>query len=189
MKRILKVAVFLCVALSCAAVFAKPKKIVSKWSEPGVENDGLFKTFGGCGVQIWQDEWNSHDATFSIDYAEGKITVGKVGWWGGSFGAYQDGVPNGGTFNLSKVAKIEFDAKASTYGTIYFNIDDSNKNEIDIPTDFKHYEIPVKKAKAKAESLFAIGGVRDLNKEGCEIFIKNIAFYDAKGNEIVPEYN
>ena len=64
-----------------------------------------------------------------------------------------------------------------------------HKNEIDIPTDFKHYEIPVKKAKAKAESLFAIGGVRDLNKEGCEIFIKNIAFYDAKGNEIVPEYN
>ena len=175
--------------LAAGTVSAKVKKISYKPSEKGVENARLFKTFGGCGVQIWQDEWNDHDMTFSLDYAEGTITVGSVGWWGGAFGSYDNGKDNGNTFDLSKVAEVRFDAKASTYGTVYFNIDNNNKNELDIATEYMTYSVPVKKASAKATNLFVIGGVRDLSDPGTTITLKNVSFYDAKGKEIVPQYN
>ena len=185
-----KITAFACCAfLALSVISAKPKKITYKPSEGDVSDAKLFKTFPGCGVQIWQDEWNDHNMTFSIDYGSGTITVGSVGWWGGAFGSYDNGKANGGTFNLSKLAEIRFDAKASTYGTVYFNVDDKNKNEIDIPTEFMHYSVPVKKASAKATNLFIIGGVRDLNDPGTTITLKNISFYDAKGNEIIPQYN
>ena len=183
------ITIILGTVLALSAAEAKTKKITYKPSEEIAEDAKLFKTFAGCGVQIWQDEWNNHDPTFTIDYAKGEITVGSVGWWGGAFGSYDNGKANGGTFNLSKVAEIRFDAKASTYGTIYFNVDDKNKAELDIPMEFMHYSIPVKKAGAKAVNLFVIGGVRDLNNPGTTITLKNISFYDAKGNEIVPQYN
>lgn len=186
-KKVMTALVIGGLALSSAS--ARAKKITYKPTEAGVEEAKFFKTFGGCGIQIWQDEWNDHDMTFSIDYKSGTITVGSVGWWGGAVGSYDNGVDNGGTFDLSKVAEIRFDAKASTYGTIYFNVDKNNKNELDIATEYMTYSIPVKKASAKATNLFVIGGVRDLSDPGTTLTFKNIAFYDAKGNEIIPQYN
>jgi len=189
-KKVKKVVTALVIGgLLLSSSAAKTRKITCKPSEAGVENAGLFKSFGGCGIQIWQDEWNDHDVTFAIDYKSGTITVGSVGWWGGAFGSYDNGVDNGGRFDLSKLAEIRFDAKASTYGTIYFNVDNNNKNEVDIPSEYMTYSIPVKKASAKAANLFVIGGVRDLSDPGTTITLKNIAFYDAKGNEIIPQYN
>lgn len=186
MKKLL--AVMAMVAVTFAA-FAAPKKVTYKWVNEDVSDAKLFKTFGGCGVQIWQDEWNDHDLTFTLDYAEGKITVGKVGWWGGAFGAYDNGVSNGATFNLSNVAEIRFTAKASSYGTVYFKLDNKNNFEVDIPTEWREVSLPVKGASKKTDVLFMIGGLRDVNIPGTEITLKNISFYDKKGNEITPQYN
>ena len=149
----------------------------------------LFKTFGGCGIQIWQNEWGAHENTFDIDYVSGCITVGGVGWWGGAFGCYNNGISNGATFNLTKVKKITLEAKASGYGTIYFNIDSTMKNELDLTPNFKEYSVDVPFGKSKTEMLFMLGGVRDLNDYGTNVWIQNIAFWDEDGNEITPAYN
>jgi hypothetical protein len=159
------------------------------YSQVSTEKSQLFKTFAGCGIQIWQNEWGAHENTFAIDYVSGTITVGSVGWWGGAFGCYDNGISNGATFNLTNIKKITFEAKASSYGTIYFNIDENNKNEVDLTPNFKEYTIKVPHARSKTDVLFMIGGVRDVNDMGTQITIKNIAFWDGNGNEVVPKYN
>lgn len=185
-------------ALSCALLVScasTKQKTVSYAAQPPVyanvsnEKSVLFKSFPGCGVQIWQNEWGAHENTFDIDYTHGIITVGSVGWWGGAFGCYDNGIPNGATFNLTDIEKITFEAKASSYGTIYFNIDNNNKNEIDLTPNFKEYTVEVNNLKSKSDVLFMIGGVRDLSDRGTQVFIQNIAFWDYEGNEVTPKYN
>jgi len=190
------IAVTAMAALFLGSCASSKQETVSYASNPPVysntgsgEKSVLFKTFPGCGVQIWQNEWGAHEMTFDIDYTAGCITVGNVGWWGGSFGCYDNGIPNGATLNLSDIAKVTFEAKASSYGTFYMNFDNNQKNEIDVTPNFKEYSIDLNHMKSKTDYLFMIGGVRDLNDKGTQIYIKNITFYDYDGNETVPKYN
>lgn len=186
-------ALFACSLLvSCASTKQESVSYAAKppvYSNLSSEKSVLFKTFGGCGVQIWQNEWGAHENSFELDYTAGKFTVGNIGWWGGAFGCYDNGISNGAKFNLSHIAKITFEAKASCYGTLYFNFDNNQKNEIDLSPEYKEYTIEFDHLKSKTEVLFMIGGVRDLSDAGTEVYIKNIAFYDFEGNETVPKYN
>ena len=150
----------------------------------------IFGKFDGCGIQIWQDEGGNHALTFQINAAQGCITVGGVGWWGGAFGCFDNGVGNGESFNLSHIAKVTLEAKASNYGTIYFNFDNGVANNLDLgPEDFEEFEIEIENAKAKTPILFTIGNVTDLSRKGDQIWIRNIRFWDSEGNEVVPKYN
>jgi hypothetical protein len=159
------------------------------YSQVPAQKSVLFSTFGGCGIQIWQNEWGQYENTFDIDYVNGCITVGPVGWWGGSFGCYDNGIPNGATFNLSHISKITFEASASSYGTFYMNFDGNQKFEIDVKPEFKEYTLEFSHLKAKTDFIFMIGGVRDLSDYGTKIYLKNIKFYDQNGEETVPKYN
>ena len=67
--------------------------------------------------------------------------------------------------------------------------DNNQKNEIYVTPNFKEYTIELNHMKSKTDYLFMIGGVRDLNDKGTQIYIKNITFYDYDGNETVPKYN
>ena len=153
------------------------------------EKSVLFKSFPGCGIQIWQDEWGQHDLTFGIDYQAGEITVSYIGWWGGAWGAYDNGIENGATFDLHEVAYMTLEAKASTYGTIYFNIDNNNQNELDLKLDWQEYKIPCQNLKRKTPTLFVMGGKYDINEKDTKVYLRNIAWWDENGNEIVPKYN
>ncbi|MCR5218275.1 hypothetical protein [Treponema sp.] len=175
--------------LFTACTSSKVKVETSSFTEEFVsENVKLFTSFAGCGVQIWQNEWGNHEATFALDYDKGCITVGSVGWWGGSFGCYNNGIPDGSRLNLSKIKKVTFEAKASSYGTFYMNFDNGMKNEINVSKNFKQYTIDLSGLSKESDYLFTIGGVRDLNESGTKIYLRNISFYDNEGNETIPEY-
>ncbi len=156
-----------------------------------------FSKFEGCDLQIWENTFTATTTTEGL-----VITVGSVGWWGGAFvnngavGPTDSGVV---TYDMSNVSKITFEAKISAAGDIWISTSDSNSNagaargkSFTLTTEWSEspYEFEISegtnKVSANDYGVLAIGGG---NSEGTTITLKNIAFYDASGNEIVPGVN
>lgn len=163
-----------------------------------------FKTFNDIfDIQIWT-------ASFTATINSGclTITVGSVGWWGGAFVASGSVDPKDSgvvTYDMTSVKKISFDAMASVAGKfVAYGGSDSlaalhDPFEVSVTTEWQNFEFDVSKGSSKDYSLFCLGGATDPDADlgtlggswanGSTISIKNIAFYDANGNEIVPTVN
>lgn len=162
-----------------------------------------FKTYNDVfDIQIWS---NSFTATTNSECLT--ITVGSVGWWGGAFvasGSVQPTDSSVVTYDMSLVKKISFDAMASVAGKFvaYGGSDSSAAThdpfEVSVTTEWQNFEFDVSSGSSKDYSLFCLGGATDPEAtqslggswaSGSTISIKNIAFYDSTGNEIVPTVN
>ena len=145
-------------------------------------------------VQIWE-------ATFTANITDClSISVGSVGWWGGAFVAKGAVGPTDAgviTFDMSAVSKIVFDAMISTDGNIWVSTSTADAKagadvgkQFSLTTEWQTFEFVIsdgKNAVSKNDyGLFAVGGT---NPSETEVRIKNIAYYDANGNEIVPTVN
>ncbi len=156
-----------------------------------------FSKFEGCDLQIWSNTFTAATTTEGL-----VITVGSVGWWGGAFvnngavGPTDSGVV---TYDMSNVSKITFEAKISSEGDIWISTSDSTASAgadkgktFTLTTEWPEspYEFKISdgtnKVSTKDYGVLAVGGA---NVSGTTITLKNIAFYDSDGNEIVPGVN
>lgn len=146
-------------------------------------------------LQIWE-------GTFTADITDClTITVGTVGWWGGAFVGKGSVAPDSDSvvkWDMTAVKKMSLSAKASKTGkfVIYAGSDGSAKplsaTNIDVTEEWDDYEFDVSGETDSNYSILAFGGSTEDNSiggpwaTGEQIFIKNVAYYDASGNEIVP---
>ncbi|MCR5217360.1 hypothetical protein [Treponema sp.] len=154
-----------------------------------------FKSFEGCDLQIWVDTFTATQTSEAELF-----TVGSVGWWGGAFvnkgsvGPTDAGVV---TYDMSNVATITFEAMISEAGSIWVSTSASDSTAgakvgktFSITTEWDEYTFNISDGTNAVSDhdygVFAIGGS---NSSGTVVYIKNIAFYDASGNEIVPGVN
>ena len=160
---------------------------------PGSGSSALWSTFDGADMQVWENTATLTETEEGLD-----IEIGNAGWWGMCFCNAASVGPNDGavTFDMSKVKKITFEAKASEKASVLIAQSDSkatdvNHKTIDLSTNYllKSYEL--KSPEKNAYGLFDLlanskGGT---SKTGVVISIKNIKFLDANGNETVPTRN
>lgn len=164
-------------------------------STGGSSSTGLWSKFAGCDLQIWLNTFTAETGDDGI-----AITVGSAGWWGGCFcnkgsvGATDSGVVK---YDMSKVAKITFDAKGSAAGAFYICNSDSaaqKKGGATIPLTTawvsQTYSCSTS-VSATDYGLFDVIGASDAGTNttttaGYIVYIKNVAFWDASNNEIVP---
>lgn len=159
-------------------------------------NSVLWSSFDGTDLQIW-------DGTFTAetDNTNGLIiTVGSVGWWGGSFcnnGATAANAVDVVTFNMSNVAKITFDAKASATGSMWVSNSNSSATgqgltAITLTTEWATKTFNCSgSVSANDYAVMAIGGgeLSTTTTSGYKVYIKNIAFWNSSGVEITPSRN
>lgn len=152
---------------------------------------GIWSKFEGADIQIWSNTFTAEE-----DSTDGLvITVGSVGWWGGCFcnaGAVAPTASDVVTFDMSNVAKITFDAKASASGSMWVSCSDSaantkGKTTMNLTTDFVSQTFNCTGNVSSTDyGVLDFGGE---NASGTIVYIKNIAFYDSTGTEIVPTRN
>lgn len=157
------------------------------------DTTGLWSKFDGADCQIWNSTFTAAE---SGDGSGWIFTVGSVGWWGGCFCNSGSVAPTDTgviTFDMSKVVKISFDVKGSAAGSFWASTSTAaakpaNQTAIPLTTDWVNKSFAVSETSTNDYGVLDIGG-GDLSTTvtaGYEVYIKNIAFWDAGGNEIVP---
>ncbi|WP_191018239.1 hypothetical protein [Treponema zioleckii] len=159
-----------------------------------------FKTFSGCGVQLWVTDWdpaNPTNPTCTGDVEDNAFVItGCLNYWGGQFGAFNE--MSGVEFDMSKVAKVTFDAKASTAGKgLIFSVrlGDEIVNELkdfNVTTEYKTYSLQVTNPiTSPTTEVFRLQGITDngavIGGKNVKTYIKNVAFFDSDGKEITPK--
>lgn len=156
-------------------------------------SSALWSMLDGADMQVWENTATLTETDEGLD-----IEIGTVGWWGMCFCNAASVGPNDGavTFDMSKVKKITFEAKASEKASVLIaqsnsNAVDVNHKNIELSTNYltKSYELisPEKNAYGLFDLLANNKG--GTTKTGVVISIKNIKFLDVNGNEIVPSRN
>ena len=159
---------------------------------------GLWSMLDGADMQMWSDP--SGLTAELEETSEGlKITViGNENWWGMCFcnNAATDVAAGAVTFDMSKITKITFEAKASENASMWVSQSNAqakvtNQKKIDLTTQFETKTFTLSNPGTKDYGVLDIGG-GDLSttvKKDLIIVIKNIKFFDANGNETVPSRN
>jgi len=155
-------------------------------------NTVLWSTFEGADLQIWGNTFTAE----SSDTDGLVVTVGSAGWWGGCFcndgtvGAATSGVI---TFDMSKVATITFYAKASAAGSFWVSQSNAaavvtNQQAESLTTDWQKYTYTCSGTGSTDYGVLDIGGgdLSTTTTAGYKIYIKDIAFQNSSGTEIVP---
>lgn len=154
----------------------------------------LWSTFEGCDLQIWSGTFTSTEGSNGLE-----ITVSAPdGWWGGCFcdsGANAAGAAV--TFDMSKVASITFDAKASAAGSMWVSSSNNaakvtGQTKIALTTDWVTQTYACAGNVSSSDyGVLDIGGgdLSTTTTAGYVIDIKNIKFLDASGAEILPTRN
>ena len=160
----------------------------------------LWSSFDGASMQVWQATPSSPLTASLAETEDGlEITIGSEGWWGmcfcndASVGADMNPV----TFNMSKVATITFEAKASKNATMWVgqsprNSNPANQKTISLTTSFETKTYTLSNPGTDCYGVLDLGGDPKLNntvESDVVITIKNIKFLDANGAETTPSRN
>lgn len=144
-------------------------------------------------IQIWGGTFTANISTESLD-----ITVANASWWGGVL--CSDGANMQPIYDMKGIAKVTWEAKSSvdnlavTFGAKRNPADDGSGGatektdglikEYTLGTDWQVCEFEARDTEAGPfDVLFRMNGNAPL---GTVINIKNITYYDANGNEVVP---
>ena len=156
-------------------------------------NSGLWSKFDGADMQVWENTATLTETDEGLD-----ITIGTQGWWGMCFcnSAGVGAGPDAVTFDMSKIKKITFDAKASEDASMWVSQSDSasntaNKVKINLTKSYGTKEFVLKNPSANDYGVLDIGGgdLGTTTKTDVVISIKNIKFFDTNGNETFPTRN
>ncbi len=160
----------------------------------------LWSSFDGASMQVWKGEYSGLLTADLDETDEGlEITIKDEGWWGMCFcndaavGAESDPV----TFDMSKVAKISFEAKASKNGSMWVaqspkNSKPANTKSINLTTSFETKTYTLSNPGTDCYGVLDLGGDPNLGntvESDVVITIKNIKFLDANGAETTPSRN
>ena len=169
-------------------------------SDDSGDEASLWASFEGASMQIWKTEYEPYNFTADLDETdEGlEITVLDEGWWGICFcndASVGKDSPDVVTFDMSNVAKITFEAKASKKGSIWIaqsprDSNPYNQQTISLSTSFETKTYKLKNPGNDCYGLFDLGGGEgNIVASDSVITIKNVKFLDANGNECTPERN
>ncbi len=138
-------------------------------------------------LQIWAD--NGGGAT-AASTKEELIVTQTGGWWGiaiCSKSNANDDTDSAKIYDMSKVAKVTFEAKSDKATSIWLSgCDNANKTTVTITDEYPEepYEVEFKtKIEGKHYAIVFIGG----ETADASWYIKNISFFDDSGNEIIPD--
>lgn len=159
----------------------------------------LWSSFEGAAMQVWLGETSKKETAELHETADGlTIKIKDEGWWGMCFcndagvGADQNPV----TFDMSGIAKITFEAKASEKASMWISQSpkDSkpvNQKAVSLGTSFEPKEYSLTNPGKDCYGVFDLGGgdKDTTTKSGVVITIKNIKFLDKDGKEIAPSRN
>jgi hypothetical protein len=157
----------------------------------GTSSSVLWSKFDGADLQIWSNTFTAE----SSDTDGMVFTVGSSGWWGGCFcNNAADAVGSATTFDMSDIAKITFDVKGSAAGSFWVSCSNSSaavtgQTAIALTTDWVNKTFSCASYVSSTDyGVLDVGGgdLGTTSTSGYKVYIKNIAFWDASGNEIVP---
>ena len=155
----------------------------------GGSTSPLWASFEGADMQVWE---NTAGLTPTDECLE--IEVKNSEWWGMCFCNKADVAPgaNAVTFNMSKVKKITFDAKATTALSIWVSqsnnaAEKKNDKTFAWTTEYETKTYTLLNPGTSDYGVLDIGG--NSNPYEAVISIKNIKFYNSEGTEIVPTRN
>ena len=161
----------------------------------------LWSKFDGADMQVWVTEGEKKPTATLAEKSDClEIKIGREGWWGMCFCNKADiGVasPDCVTFNMSNIAKITFEAKASESASMLAaqsdnNSDPQNKTKIDLSTEFEEKEYNLSNPGSRDYGVLVFIGEPNsgtTTKTNVVISVKNIKFFDANGNETAPSRN
>ncbi len=160
----------------------------------------LWSSFDGASMQVWQETPSSPLTASLAETEDGlEITIGSSGWWGmcfcndASVGANSNPV----TFDMSNVAKITFEAKASKNATMWVgqsprSSTPANQKTISLTTSFETKTYTLSNPGTDCYGVLDLGGDPQQGhtvESDVVITIKNIKFLDANGAETTPSRN
>ena len=136
--------------------------------------------------------WTDYNGGCTTLIQDGALVITQSGAWYGlaicSDASCDD--KNGAVYDLSDVAKITFEAKAQTSGQkMKLSMCTENLQEFELTDEYQSFEYDATKAEhALSGTHYCIVSIvqNDITSDVVH-YIKNIAFFDASGNEIVPE--
>src|SRR5574344_1809749 len=143
-------------------------------------------------LQIWQNYTSDISDTSSGQICT--ITDGST-WFGGAIVQSSSAAPTSCVYyDMSSVAKVTFEVKASAAGTIWVGYSSASasdaldkKTGLSVTTDWQTVTL-TQAGVAKAWSIFAFGGEPNVWATNATICFKNITYYDASGNSIALLY-
>lgn len=207
MKKIVNILASLALAffglglISCADAIVDDGSNVRSYvnSAGGPGNSGAnggavpFKTFNDIfDLQIWGD----YGAGCATVNSSGALVITQTGnWYGVAICSDSAGSDDGDSYkiyDMSKVAKIKFEAKSDTEGSILgFSACTKDAESYTLSTEYQEFEYDMNEAAhaKKGTHYCMVSLVQNTVTESVIHYIKNIAFYDANGNEIVPTVN
>ena len=165
----------------------------------GSSSSPLWASFEGADMQVWKATKDSPLTADVEETDEGlKITIGSENWWGMCFcndaavGADDDPV----TFDMSKVEKITFEAKASKAASMWVSQSDNkskviNQKKVTLSTEFETKTYTLSEPGTNDYGVLDLGG-GDLGttvESDVVITVRNIKFLGADGSEKNPTRN
>lgn len=169
-------------------------------SGSNTENSGssstspLWSLFDGADMQVWEGTAMLEETDDGLE-----ITIGSAGWWGMCFcnaAAVGPAASDCVTFDMSNIAKITFEAKASEKASIWASQSNAeskptNQTKIDLTTSYETKTFTLKNPGKKDYGVLDIGGgdLGTTTKSDVVVYIKNIKFFNASGAETVPARN
>lgn len=143
-------------------------------------------------MQVWAD----YNAACETNILDGALEIVQTGEWYGvaicSDKGANDKSSSAAIYDMSKIAKITFEAKSEPTGTkLNFSACTENASTYVLTDEYQKFEYDMSKADhAKTGNHYCmVSLVQNELKSGVTHYIKNIAFFDESGNEIVPTLN
>lgn len=175
----------------CANAMVNDGNNVKKYtsSVSGAEGGAVpFKTYNDVfDVQIWE-------GTFKANITDSmSVTIGTVGWFGGVICSSGDG--SGPTYDMSEVKKITFEGRSDSDMKVRLFTSDatakaySDTYDVALTDEWQTFEWKKTSGSSTDFGIFGFNGDSGGWNNGDTFYIKNIAFYDASGNEVVPIVN
>lgn len=140
-------------------------------------------------MQVWKD----YNADCETDIQDGALVIEQTGEWYGvaicSDKAGNDGSDSATIYDMSKIVTITFEAKSEPSGTkLNFSACTEDATTYELTNQYQKFKYDMATAKhAKTGNHYCmVSLVQNEVKTGLTHYVKNIAFFDAAGNEIVP---
>lgn len=203
MKKLTKIFSTLALALtalaftSCADAIVNDGSNVRSYisSSNSGESGGAvpFKTYNDTfDMQVWKD----YNADCSTVTTGGALVITQTGTWYGvalcSDAEGNDSDSSCTIYDMSDVATIKFEAKSDTDGSVLnFSACTEDAVKYTLSTEYQTFEYDMTATShAKSGSHYCLVSlVQNTTTDSVVQYVKNIAFYDASGNEIVPTVN
>lgn len=198
MKRVFNALVVSILAFSAFGVMSCKDAIV----DDGTNIKSYVSSSGGAGgavpFHMYNDKmdfqiWTDYNASCTTSTSGGELVISQTGDWYGvaicSNSSGNDDDSKYAIYDLSEIATITFEAKSDTDGsTLKFSACTEDAQSYQLSTEYETYEYDMSKAAhAKTGKHYCIVSlVQNVTKDPIVHYIKNIAFFDASGNEIVP---